>query len=476
MTAKQTTKTKPAKVKAKTKPSSKKKAAPKSAVKVPVESQDRFLAKTGGGKISHHVFPKGTMLFDRGEERHCAYLVDYGQIEIYGNDEDDDGPDKLLCTLGPGEIFGEMALIDNAPRSARAITASEAEIFVVPRQALQSRVESLDPIISLLISLLIERYRFTRINLPESIKQNEADELIKKIGGTPSTAKSDGVMRLHDMNEQKANALKEIKLEQELRTGLENDQFYPVLQPILSLPDQKIAGFEALIRWQHPDKGLVSPVEFIPVAERTGMVQQLDKLMLEKACDVTTDMNEILYEETGKLDNPLFISVNLSGINFETLDIVDTVRKSLIRTGIDPNWLKLEITESALIDDPDHAEKVLKGLKILGLKVALDDFGTGYSSLGYLHRFPIDLLKIDRSFIAQIHDGHKSMDIVRAIIGLAKNFKFEVVAEGIEQEQDIVALNSLACDLGQGFYFGRPMSIEDAGQFIRDNLKNKTKK
>ncbi len=425
------------------------------------ESQDIVLARHSAGTIKRYVFPAGTVLFDKGENRQCAFLIETGEVHIIGNDEG--GDDRLLCVIGAGEIFGEMALIDNTPRTATAVTRTECEIFVIPRDSLHERVKGLDPIVSLLVSLLIERYRITRIHLPESVKQDNAGDFIKRISRYEKMPEA--LLRLRNTEQQREIALKELKLEQKLRAGLEQRQFVPYLQPILDLATRRVAGFEALIRWNHPQRGMVFPDEFIPVAERTGVVQHLDRMMLEKACETLP----ALHEQTG--DDSLFISVNLSGINFETIDIVNSVRRTIMDSGVDPAHIKLEVTESALIDDPEQAEKVLQGLKALGLNISLDDFGTGYSSLSYLHTFTIDDLKIDRSFVMQLNDDNRSIDIVRAIIALARNFKLNVVAEGIEREEDIVALRSLDCDYGQGYLFSKPVPVEDAIAFAVESLK-----
>lgn len=422
-------------------------------------AHDALLANNTAGRIGRYVFPAGTVLFEKGEARHCAFLIDKGEVHIFGNDEG--GADKRLCVLGEGEIFGELALIDSAPRTARAVTASDAEIFVIPRDALQERVRGLDPIVSLLLSLLIERYRFSRLHLPESIRQDQGGEdLIKKISKYDRLP--DSLLRLRDSAQQRENARRELNLEQELRRGLENREFVPVLQPILKMPEGRIAGFEALIRWQHPEKGLLTPNHFIPVAERTGVVQQLDRMMLEKACEIMPTL------PCG--DEPLFISVNMSGINFGAVDIVQTVRHTLQQYKADPRRLKLEITESALIGDPEMAEEILHGLRQLGLATALDDFGTGYSSLGYLHRFSIDTIKIDRSFVMAMPTGQRSIDIVQAIITLARTFGLKVVAEGIENEEEVKLLNDLGCDYGQGYFYSKPLPVDDALAYARNNL------
>ncbi|MCB1556787.1 MAG: EAL domain-containing protein [Alphaproteobacteria bacterium] len=406
--------------------------------------------------MKRHIFPAGTLLFKEGDPRECAYLIDRGEVHI--TERTDRGAEKVLCILNEGEIFGEMALIDTTPRTASAITAEESEIFVMPRQALENRISGLDPIVSLLVSLLIERYSVTRKHLPESIKQGHIGDFILKVSRYENLP--DDLLRLYDTAEKREVARQELKLEEELRAGLDRREFIPYLQPIITLPGLQLAGFEALIRWQHPEKGLVFPDQFIPVAERTNVVQDLDRMMLEQVCEILP----VLLKKAGP---DIFVSVNLSGINFETGDVVQTVAEILRKSKTNPHNIKFEITESALIGDPALAEDVLQGLKALGVSIALDDFGTGYSSLGYLHKFSIDTLKIDRSFVMQLHDnGNRGLDIIRAIVGLARNFKLEVVAEGIEKERDVVALNSLGCDFAQGYLFSKPLPLSDALTFI----------
>lgn len=417
-------------------------------------AQDAVLAHHSAGSIGRYVFPAGTILFERGETRHCAYLIDSGTVHIHGNDEG--GPERLLCALGEGEIFGEMALIDDAPRTARAVTATECEIFVIPRGSLKDRLHGIDPVVSMLIGLLVERYRFSRLNLPESIRQDPgAQELMKKLGYQNNVRGPLGA--LSNATQQRALARRELGLEQELRAGMERREFVPFLQPVVRLPARDLAGFEVLIRWNHPEKGLVMPGDFIPVAERTGLVQHLDRAMLEQACLALRD-----------LPPPLTLSVNLSGIDFGVTDVTLMVGEVVKATGADPSRIRLEITESALIGDPDHAEKALGELRALGFGIALDDFGTGYSSLGYLHRFAIDTIKIDRSFVMAMKQGGRSVDIVRAIIALSRSFQLDVVAEGIETEEDVDILNRMGCDYGQGYLFSKPMPVDQALAWVKE--------
>ena len=425
------------------------------------DAHDSLLAHESAGLIQRYVFPKDTVLFRKGEIRQCAYLIDSGAVSIFGNDEG--GEDKFLCHIGPGEIFGEMALVDDTPRTATAITTAECEIFIIPREALQTRLRGLDPIVMLLISLLIERYRLTRIHLPESLKQDgQNDKFISKLSRHHRIA--EGALKIHDMQTQKENALYALKLEQDVRKGLENRQFIPHLQPILDLQTRTVCGFEALARWQHPEKGLLFPDQFIPEAENTDVICQLDRMMLENACEIMP-----LLDAMGGAD--MFISVNMSGMNFNTPNIVRSICETVAYYKVLPERIKLEITESALIGDPKHAAEILCGLKEAGFAIALDDFGTGYSSLGYLHRFTIDAIKIDRSFISRLNDGEKSLEIVSAIIGIAKIFHLGTIAEGIEQEGDIQTLCDLGCVMGQGYFFSKPLPVEQALAYAANVMK-----
>lgn len=396
----------------------------------------------GDAGIHRRNFVAGHILFRTGDARDHAYLIDTGTVDIV----DEHG--TTLCTLGPGEIFGEMALMDGGHRTAMARVSALSDIFIIPRTVMQTRLHDLDPMMSLLIGTLVDRYRNVRINLPESFKQDQTGS--------------------SNITKQKDAALKELRIDQDIKRGLDHGEFIPVLQPILSLPDRKVVGFEALVRWNHPERGFLTPNHFIPAAERSGMIQPIDFMMLRNACRLMPD----LLADMGDAGHGFFVSVNLSGLNFETLDVIQNVREALVESEIDPHHIKLEITESALINDPERAELVLKGLKALGVTIALDDFGTGYSSLGYLHRFSIDALKIDQSFVSQIQKAPRSIDIIRAIVGLARNFKLGVVAEGIETEEDMLVINSLGCDMGQGYLFGKPMPVDDARAFIRRNLSS----
>jgi diguanylate cyclase (GGDEF)-like protein/PAS domain S-box-containing protein len=256
-------------------------------------------------------------------------------------------------------------------------------------------------------------------------------------------------------------AVTRLRIETDLRRAIERREFRLHYQPIVALPSGRIAGFEALMRWAHPDRGLVPPMEFIPVAEDTGLIAQIGEWGFGEACRQMRTWHERFSTQP-----PLMISVNLSGKQFAQPDLADRLERILRETGLSPESLKIEITESVLMDNPESAALTLARFRALNVQISLDDFGTGYSSLGYLHRFPIDTLKVDRSFVnAMGREGDGSV-IVRTIITLAHSLGMTVVAEGAETKEQVAQLTALGCEYAQGYFFAKPMSAEDAAALI----------
>ncbi|HJZ68592.1 MAG TPA: EAL domain-containing protein [Blastocatellia bacterium] len=241
------------------------------------------------------------------------------------------------------------------------------------------------------------------------------------------------------------------QLETGLRRALAHSEFRVHYQPIISLDSWRISGFEALVRWEHPEHGYISPLKFIPVAEETGLIIPIGQWVLREACKQLR-----AWQEQFPSDPPLSISVNLSGKQFSQPDLIDQISEILEETGLAPDSLKIEITESAIIENIDAAATTLKRIKALGVRLSLDDFGTGYSSLSYLHRFPIDTLKIDRSFVSRINLP-KNTEIVRTILTLASNLGMDVVAEGVETRDQILQLTGLNCEYVQGYLLSKPI-------------------
>ncbi len=252
-----------------------------------------------------------------------------------------------------------------------------------------------------------------------------------------------------------------LQIETDLRHAIERNEFCAFYQPIISLDSMKLSGFEVLIRWNHPTRGLVPPIEFIPISEENGIIVPITLWILRESCRQMVKWQQL--EPSNKF---LTIAVNLSGKHFAHNNLVEEVRKIIVETGIPPSCLKLEITESAVMENAERTIAMLKQLKELGLQLSIDDFGTGYSSLSYLHRFPIDTLKVDRSFVSTMEEGSENGEIVRTVIALAKTLGLDVVAEGIETIHQLHQLQILGCEYGQGYLFSCPVPREEAERLL----------
>jgi diguanylate cyclase (GGDEF)-like protein/PAS domain S-box-containing protein len=260
-----------------------------------------------------------------------------------------------------------------------------------------------------------------------------------------------------------ALAVNLLQMETDLRRAIERKEFILHYQPIVALETGEIRGFEALIRWQHPERGFISPGEFIPIAEETGLIIPIGQWVLEEACRQIR-----VWQEQSPQYPPLQISVNLSSKQFNNSNLIEQIRRVLREIELDPHSLKLEITESMVMENVEAAIEMLQQLQKLGIELSIDDFGTGYSSLSYLHRFPISTLKIDRSFVSRMNDQSENAEIVRTIVMLARNLKMNVVAEGVETQDQLAQLAMLECDYGQGYYFSKPLDVESAARLLSD--------
>jgi diguanylate cyclase (GGDEF)-like protein len=299
------------------------------------------------------------------------------------------------------------------------------------------------------------------------------DDILRDADIAMYRAKENGKARYelfdHGMH---ARAVLRLQLESDLRQAIENKEFCVYYQPIVSLQTGRLAGLEALVRWNHPRRGLVSPADFIPVAEETGLIVPIGQWVLNEACAQVRQW---------QLDSPshrsLSLSVNLSARQVAQPDLLDRIKEALTNSKLNPHCLKLEITESVVMDNAEAAALMFKQLRSLGVQLSIDDFGTGYSSLSYLHRFPLNYLKIDRSFVMRLTTDNDNA-IVRTISTLARNLGMEVIAEGIETEEQYQQLKMLGCEYGQGFLFSRPVNNEvvqhllaqDAGRDLQPDL------
>jgi diguanylate cyclase (GGDEF)-like protein len=283
-----------------------------------------------------------------------------------------------------------------------------------------------------------------------------AEEVLRNAQFALKRAKQLGTTQVYEAKEAKA-ALRRFSIETELRRAIENDQLKLAFQPLIDLQSGEVSGFEALARWHHEERGPISPVEFIPVAEESGLILSLGRWALDAAARTLAGWD---HELGRKL--PLYVAVNLSAIQIARDDMAAAVSSTLRDSKLDGDRLMIELTESAIIQDPHRATRVLEGLKSLDAQVAMDDFGTGYTSLSYLQRLPIDMLKIDQSFVSGMLKDKDSVAIVRAVLSLADALGMSTTAEGIESEELARALTELGCDRGQGFFFARPLPPAEA--------------
>jgi diguanylate cyclase (GGDEF)-like protein/PAS domain S-box-containing protein len=293
----------------------------------------------------------------------------------------------------------------------------------------------------------------------------QPEELMRDADTAMYRAKSLGKARFEVFDaDMRASVMARLELETDLRHALERGELRNFYQPIVTLETGEITGFESLLRWQHPTRGMLSPDKFISLAEDTGLIRELGWWGLAEAC-------RRLKEWTAKLgpDRDLFMSVNLSIKQFVQPKLVENIAALLKELELSPTGLKLEITESTVMEDPIAAVAMLQQLKDLGIRLAIDDFGTGYSSLSYLHRFPLDMLKIDRSFISGAYGGVNGMEIARTVMPLAKNLHLDVVAEGVETAEQARELKKLDCKYAQGFYFSKPLSPEEAEALMTEH-------
>ncbi|HZH91438.1 MAG TPA: EAL domain-containing protein [Pyrinomonadaceae bacterium] len=293
---------------------------------------------------------------------------------------------------------------------------------------------------------------------------HQAEGLIRDADAAMYRAKSLGKNR-HEIYDSAMHAQVNdlLQMETALRMAVERNELVVYYQSIVDLETFKISGFEALVRWNHPERGFISPANFIPLAEETGLIVDIGEWVLRDACRQMERWQKIFPS-----DPPLFVSVNLSSKQFIQSDLIQRVTRIIEETKINPEGLKLEITESAVMDNVETATQMLKNLRALGIKLSIDDFGTGYSSLSYLHRFPIDTLKVDRSFVVNMSEDSENVEIVRTIVSLAQNLGMNVIAEGVETKEQLAALRKLGCENGQGYFFSKPVGAKAAENLILD--------
>lgn len=400
--------------------------------------------------LERAVFPPATSVFREGEPGDCAYVIERGRVEITALRS---GRPVRLAVLGERDLFGEMALVDDRVRSATATAVEETEVVVIPRDRIREEMRRADPLLHLLLRISLDRLRETSSRLgPGPSFAGLGGAAREPAGSGPGEVPAGEPARSGDAEYEamRERALGRLKLEQELRRAPEAEELELWYQPIVALADRSVAGFEALLRWRHPARGLLAPGDFVPAAEETGAIVPIGGWVLERACAA---LSALARDGSGASG---YLTVNLSARQLAEPRLVERLAETLEATGAPAERLVLEITESALMEDPEAARGTLTRIRDLGVRLFLDDFGTGYSSLSYLHRFPLAGVKLDRSFVASMLSDPVSSKIVRAVAGLARQLELGAVAEGIEEEAQAAALAELGFEHGQGYLFARP--------------------
>jgi diguanylate cyclase (GGDEF)-like protein len=371
-----------------------------------------------------------------------------------------------------GHSFGDKVLIEIAarlkndlPKTSFIARLGGDEFVIVVRDV--ENVDRVTNIASNLLTKLKAPFFIENRNIAVSASigiviadspQTSADNLLRNADIAMYQAKANGRSCYKIFNHQMhTNVLKQLQIEHDLRKALDHEEFFLVYQPIVTLPEANLLGFESLVRWRHPKLGMISPDRFIHIAEETGLILPLGAWILRTACHQLADWRR-KFPSSQKIK----VSVNLSVKQLQQAQVLNEIDTILAETKLSGDSVTLEITESVLLDANDEIYERLDAIKQRGIQISIDDFGTGYSSLSYLHRLPIDVLKIDRSFVQSIDDNLRNLKITRSIITLAHQLDIATVAEGIETGNNLAELNRLGCEYGQGYFFAKPLAVEDA--------------
>lgn len=420
---------------------------------------------------SQTSFDTDEFIFREGDPGDCAYIIESGMVEVA---LDKDGRKLVMATLTKGDILGEMAIIDRLPRSASARAIVPTEVMAIPLDYVSQKIEQSDPTVRMFLRLAMARYRDLNARLGQVFEglslgqlNDEGDgfaastmelkslipqflEMHKRIDSavTKPTQSDSGAIFGEKTLEITKLLVTEDKM---LQAAMTKKEFRLHYQPIVDLSNNKIVGCEALVRWNHPSGELLLPSRFLTHVENSDLIIDLGYWIAEQACGFQSRLcNDFQHD--------IFVAINLSGKQFEDQFLVPSLADIMDKTGARRERIKFEITESLLIDNPELATQSLHQLKETGAKLAIDDFGTGYSSFSYLHRFPFDTLKIDRVFVSAMARSEKSNQIVKSLVNLSHDLGMDVVAEGIETEQEAELMRGFQTAFGQGFYYSKPVN------------------
>jgi diguanylate cyclase (GGDEF)-like protein/PAS domain S-box-containing protein len=377
-----------------------------------------------------------------------------------------------------GHLIGDQLLVAIASRLQNCLRAGDTiarlggDEFTILLEDLKSNNEAIHVAEKIQRELtqpfeLDGRLVFTSASIgiaPSTIGYQRPEEVLRDADTAMYYAKSLGGTRYQVFDkDMHTRAVKLLQMQNDLRRAIEREELIVEYQPIVSLDTFTICGFEALARWKHDEQGIISPSQFIPIAEETGLIIPIGEWVLREAC---TKVRRL--QEEYQCNPPLTVSVNISGKQFAQENLIEQIEKVLSETQLDPRSLTLEITESVVIENVDAAAEMLRRLRELGVGLSIDDFGTGYSSLSSLHSFPISTLKIDASFVSRMNGNNENTEIVRTIISLSENLGIDVIAEGVETLEQVTKLRTFGCERGQGYFFSRPVTVEQAEKLLKE--------
>lgn len=384
---------------------------------------------------SHKNVRAGDIIFRDGDAGDCAYLIESGEVVVLKSIQ---GEDSVVATFGEGEIFGEMAILDGAPRSATAKASQECKLIVIHRDQFFDQLKQTTPITAFLIRILLKRIRQT------------TDKLTGFSGTSPSLGAVPDLLESMKAASEK-DAIDRIRLGSELRGALVNNEFRLYYQPIVDLNDQRVIGFEALIRWESPTRGLVPPIEFIDLLEESSLIHPIGDWIQKRAF---WDLQALAK----KFGPEVFVSLNISVRQLENRLFLESLFQNTEQFSINPEKVKLEITERILLDGQTGLA-ALAEVKKAGYLISIDDFGTGYSNFQSLTQFGFDSLKLDRAFLRAAMMDPKMEVVLKGIIDIASGLEMGLIAEGIETEIERAKLKELGVPMGQGYLFSKPQPL-----------------
>jgi EAL domain-containing protein (putative c-di-GMP-specific phosphodiesterase class I) len=390
--------------------------------------------------------PKGGVLFADGDQPSSAYLVESGEIEISTMVR---GRRMVLSRLGAGELLGEMAVFDTGPRSATATACTDSVLYVIDPEQVSERLAKTDPVIRALIESLLRRYRgmLETYRLAEPRWGAQAEVPSFERVHADAIVYAEGDPSVHP------TGVGKLRLESQLREALAHEGLDVRYQPILDIAGHCVAGYEALIRWNHPVRGPVSPLELVGLAEESALIVQVGEYVFDTACAAVRRLVEAGAQP------PPFIAVNVSARQLEHPGLIERVVARVDAAAVPRGSLKIEFTESQLLDE-GLVEQAIDLCHRHGIGVALDDFGTGYSHLTQMHRLHFDTLKIDQGFTQALLGEPRARAVVEAIVAMARALGAQIVAEGVESEETLAVLRALGCDFAQGYLIGEAQPLE----------------